>query len=54
MIWAVSSMAGDLDFFLSDLIGELGAGDRGLLELDPSGLDWYDFLEEKNLPLNTI
>lgn len=45
----------DLGFFLSDPIGELELDpkDRGLLE-DPSGLEVSDFLEEKNLPLNTI
>lgn len=45
----------DLGFFLSDRIGELELDpkDRGLLE-DPSGLEVSDFLEEKNLPLNTI
>ena len=48
-----------LSFFLSDLTGELEASrDRGLLE-EPSGLlvleeEESDFLEEKNLPLNTI
>lgn len=49
-----SSLDADLDFFLSDLIGELEPKDRGLL-LEPSGLlEESDFLEEKNLPLNTI
>lgn len=49
-----SSLEADLDFFLSDLLGELEPRDRGLL-LDPSGLlEESDFLEEKNLPLNTI
>lgn len=45
----------DLCFFLSDRIGELELEpvDRGLLE-DPLGLEASDFLEEKNLPLNTI
>lgn len=45
----------DLVFFLSDRIGELELEpkDRGLLD-DPSGLEVSDFLEEKNLPLNTI
>lgn len=45
----------DLGFFLSDRIGELELDpkDRGLLD-DPSGLEVSDFLEEKNLPLNTI
>lgn len=44
----------DLDFFLSDLLGELEPSDRGLL-LEPSGLlEESDFLEEKNLPLKTI
>ena len=48
-----------LSFFLSDLTGELEPrSDRGLLE-EPSGLllleeEESDFLEEKNLPLNTI
>lgn len=44
----------DLDFFLSDRIGELDPRDRGLLLEDPSGLDGSDFLDEKNRPLNTI
>lgn len=45
----------DLDFFLSDRTGELEAKDRGELELDPSGLEESDFLEEeKKRPLKTI
>lgn len=55
MIWGSSNLGFDLlvvPFFLSDLMGELKREDRGLL--DPSGLEESDFLEEKNLPLNTI
>ena len=45
----------DLGFFLSDRTGELEAKDRGELELDPSGLEESDFLEEeKKRPLKTI
>ena len=44
----------DLAFFLSDLSGELEPIDRGMLE-EPSGLlEESNFLEEKNLRLNTI
>lgn len=45
----------DLGFLLSDRSGELELDpkDLGLLD-DPSGLEVSDFLEEKNLPLNTI
>lgn len=49
-----SSLEEDLGFFLSDRSGELEARDRGELELDPSGLEESDFLEEKKRPLNTI
>jgi hypothetical protein len=48
-----SSLEADLDFFLSDRIGELEPTDLGLLEL--SGLEDPDFFEEKkSLFLNTI
>lgn len=53
VIWESSNLSEYLvGFFLSDLMGELNREVLG--ELDPSGLEESDFLEEKNRPLNTI